>query len=148
MLGLFELSSRDFKVRGAGADKWLRGLVTGALPRGGRVGLVYFSDDKGRIVTEMSVTREAEDNFVLVTAATAVLAEAACLIMAGKPLRPSLIDGSALLTGWLLALTLLLMNNRQRWVGRPFRNGAVPNMVLAATLLFFACVAARKFFGL
>lgn len=60
-----------FKVQGPGADDWLRGLVTGALPKIGRVGLVYFADDRGRIVTEMSVTREAEDLFVLVTAATA-----------------------------------------------------------------------------
>jgi dimethylglycine dehydrogenase len=60
-----------FKVKGPGADHWLRGLVTGALPRVGRVGLVYFADKRGRIVTEMSVTREEEDLFVLVTAATA-----------------------------------------------------------------------------
>jgi len=60
-----------FKVQGPGADDWLRGLVTGALPKVGRVGLVYFADDRGRIVTEMSVTREAEDLFVLVTAASA-----------------------------------------------------------------------------
>lgn len=60
-----------FKIRGPGADDWLRGLVTGALPGVGRVGLVYFADERGRIVTEMSVTREAEDLFVLVTAATA-----------------------------------------------------------------------------
>ncbi|MCR9108414.1 FAD-dependent oxidoreductase [Marivita sp. XM-24bin2] len=60
-----------FKIQGPGADDWLRGLVTGALPKIGRVGLVYFADDRGRIVTEMSVTREAEDLFVLVTAASA-----------------------------------------------------------------------------
>ncbi|MCV6584451.1 MAG: aminomethyltransferase family protein, partial [Marinibacterium sp.] len=60
-----------FKVQGDGADDWLRGLVTGALPKVGRVGLVYFADSRGRIVTEMSVTREAEDRFVLVTAAMA-----------------------------------------------------------------------------
>jgi dimethylglycine dehydrogenase len=60
-----------FKVKGPGADEWLRGLVTGTLPKVGRVGLVYFADDRGRIFTEMSVTREAEDLFVLVTAATA-----------------------------------------------------------------------------
>ena len=59
------------KIKGAGADEWLRGLVTGGLPKIGRVGLVYFSDHRGRIVTEMSVTRIAEDMFVLVTAATA-----------------------------------------------------------------------------
>lgn len=60
-----------FKFKGTGADEWLRGQVTGALPKIGRVGLVYFSDTRGRILTEMSVTREAEDCFILVTAATA-----------------------------------------------------------------------------
>jgi len=60
-----------FKVSGPGADDWLRGLVTGALPEIGRVGLVYFADHRGRIVTEMSVTREAEDLFVLITAGAA-----------------------------------------------------------------------------
>lgn len=60
-----------FKVKGAGADEWLRGLVTGALPKIGRVGLVYFSNERGRIVTEMSITREGEDSFILVTAAMA-----------------------------------------------------------------------------
>ncbi len=60
-----------FKISGPGADEWLRGLITGALPKIGRVGLVYFADSRGRILTEMSVTREAEDFFVLVTAASA-----------------------------------------------------------------------------
>jgi len=60
-----------FKVQGPGADEWLRGLVTGAIPKIGRMGLVYFADARGRIVTEMSVTREAEDLFILVTAAAA-----------------------------------------------------------------------------
>ena len=40
------------------------------------------------------------------TLASAVAAEAACLAIAGKPLRPFLMDGSAALTGWLLAMTL------------------------------------------
>ncbi|WP_282062418.1 GcvT family protein [Roseobacter litoralis] len=60
-----------FKVAGSGADEWLRGLTTGSLPKIGRVGLLYFADSRGRILTEMSVTREAEDRFVLVTAASA-----------------------------------------------------------------------------
>ncbi|WP_243725249.1 RnfABCDGE type electron transport complex subunit D [Candidatus Thiosymbion oneisti] len=42
----------------------------------------------------------------LVTIAAAVIAEAVCLRIAGKPVRPFLTDGSALLSGWLLALTL------------------------------------------
>ena len=60
-----------FAVSGPGADEWLRGLVTGALPKIGRIGLVYFADERGRIVTEMSVTRLAEDRYDLITAATA-----------------------------------------------------------------------------
>ncbi|MAX72655.1 MAG: dimethylglycine dehydrogenase [Nioella sp.] len=60
-----------FKVEGPGADEWLRGLVAGALPKLGRAGLVYFADHRGRIVTEMTVAREAEDLFILVTAASA-----------------------------------------------------------------------------
>jgi len=60
-----------FKFEGPGADEWLRGLVAGALPKVGRAGLVYFADDRGRILTEMSVSREAENLFILVTAATA-----------------------------------------------------------------------------
>ena len=41
-----------------------------------------------------------------VTLLTAVLAEALSLRLADKPVRPFLLDGSALLTGWLLAMTL------------------------------------------
>ena len=35
-----------------------------------------------------------------------MVAEALCLLIAGKPIRLFLMDGSALLTGWLLAMTL------------------------------------------
>lgn len=41
-----------------------------------------------------------------VTVAAALLFELLALLIAAKPLRPSLFDGSALLTGWLLAITL------------------------------------------
>lgn len=40
------------------------------------------------------------------TLGTAVFAESVCLRIAGKPLRPYLLDGSALVAGWLLALSL------------------------------------------
>ncbi|MES9813405.1 MAG: RnfABCDGE type electron transport complex subunit D [Candidatus Thiodiazotropha sp.] len=40
------------------------------------------------------------------TLLAAVLAEAFSLRLASKPVRPYLLDGSALLTGWLLAMTL------------------------------------------
>ncbi|WGW02333.1 GcvT family protein [Tropicibacter oceani] len=60
-----------FRLSGAGAAAWLDGLITGRLPAQGRVGLGYFADDKGRIVTEMSIARLAEDELLLITAATA-----------------------------------------------------------------------------
>jgi Mn2+/Fe2+ NRAMP family transporter len=40
----------------------------------------------------------------------------------------------------LLALTLLLMNNRRSWVGERFRNGWIPNAVLSLVLIFFVYV--------
>ncbi|KQY27122.1 GcvT family protein [Rhizobium sp. Root482] len=60
-----------FRIKGEGARDWLLGLITGKVPKPGRIGLAYFSDDKGRIVTEMSVMALAEDFFFLITAATA-----------------------------------------------------------------------------
>jgi Na+-translocating ferredoxin:NAD+ oxidoreductase subunit D len=42
----------------------------------------------------------------LATCSAAVAVEALCLRVAGRPATPTLSDGSALLTGWLLALTL------------------------------------------
>ncbi len=60
-----------FKLTGDGAAAWLRSQITGGLPKVGRITLGYFADDKGRIVTEMSVTRLAEDDFLLITAAVA-----------------------------------------------------------------------------
>lgn len=60
-----------YKLSGEGSREWLDGLVTGNVPRVGRLGLNYFSDDKGRIITEMSVMAIHEDMFFLTTAATA-----------------------------------------------------------------------------
>ncbi|MCW1919625.1 FAD-dependent oxidoreductase [Rhodobacter sp. KR11] len=60
-----------YVIEGAGAAEWLAQQITGKLPAVGRLGLAYFADDKGRIVTEMSVARIAADRFLLITAATA-----------------------------------------------------------------------------
>jgi dimethylglycine dehydrogenase len=60
-----------FALSGEGAAEWLRGLITGALPKVGRINLAYFADERGRILTEMSILRHAEDGFVLITAASA-----------------------------------------------------------------------------
>lgn len=41
----------------------------------------------------------------------------------------------------ILAVTLLIMNNKPGWVGRSYRNGWITNLALIATLLFFAYMA-------
>jgi Mn2+/Fe2+ NRAMP family transporter len=43
-----------------------------------------------------------------------------------------------------LAVTLLLMNNREGWVGKEFKNGWLANTVLVATVLFFGYAALQK----
>jgi len=60
-----------FRVQGAGAREWLSKLITGAVPKPGRIGLGYFADEDGRIVTEMSIMALDEDFFFLITAAAA-----------------------------------------------------------------------------
>lgn len=42
----------------------------------------------------------------LITISSAVLFEAFCVRLRGRPVKPVIMDGSALLTGWLLAMTL------------------------------------------
>ena len=44
-----------FRLYGPGARAWLSTMITGLVPKPGRIGLGYFADDKGRIVTEMSI---------------------------------------------------------------------------------------------
>ncbi|MGE3147250.1 MAG: FAD-dependent oxidoreductase [Pseudorhodoplanes sp.] len=60
-----------FRLAGPGARAWLSTLITGVVPKPGRIGLAYFADDSGRIVTEMSVMALDEDLFFLITAAVA-----------------------------------------------------------------------------
>lgn len=60
-----------YHVSGTGTADWLNGLMTGRLPRIGRIGLNYFADGQGRIVTEMTLARLAENEFLLLTAAAA-----------------------------------------------------------------------------
>ncbi len=60
-----------YVLSGDGAIDWLRNRITGGVPKIGRVGLGYFVDEKGRVVTEMSMMRTDEDDIVLITAAPA-----------------------------------------------------------------------------
>ena len=60
-----------FRLTGTGARAWLDARISGRLPKPGRLGLGYFPDAKGRIVTEMSVICHGVDEFTLMTAAVA-----------------------------------------------------------------------------
>ncbi len=60
-----------YRLRGPGAADWLRGICAGGLPKVGRIGLLYFADTRGRIGTEMSAMRLADDFFFLITASVA-----------------------------------------------------------------------------
>ncbi len=62
-----------YRVEGEGARAWLSTLITGVVPKPGRIGLGYFADDHGRIVTEMSIMALGEDFFFLITASVAEL---------------------------------------------------------------------------
>ncbi|MEM6594167.1 MAG: FAD-dependent oxidoreductase [Pseudomonadota bacterium] len=60
-----------YTLKGEGAAEWLRGHVAGALPKAGRMNLGYFTDSRGRIVTEVTIIRWGEDDFWIMTAAVA-----------------------------------------------------------------------------
>ena len=70
--GLLDLPGFSrFHLKGEGVAAWLSRQITGAVPRVGRIGLGYFADRRGRIVTEMSMVRLTEDELLLMTAAPA-----------------------------------------------------------------------------
>lgn len=62
-----------YRLEGEGAREWLSQQITGIVPKPGRMGLAYFADDKGRIVTEMSIMALDDNLFFLITAASAEL---------------------------------------------------------------------------
>ncbi len=60
-----------FDMRGEDAAEWLRSRITGALPKVGRLNLIYFATETGTVLTEMSCLRHGENEFMLMTAAVA-----------------------------------------------------------------------------
>ena len=60
-----------YSVTGEGARDFVDGLTASRLPKPGRISLAYFPDNRGRILTEMSVMAWSEEEVGLITAATA-----------------------------------------------------------------------------
>lgn len=70
--GIIDISGFSrIEVKGSNAREWLSGVITGNVPKIGRIGLGYFANPNGRILTEMSITCRSDDEFLLTTAATA-----------------------------------------------------------------------------
>jgi dimethylglycine dehydrogenase len=73
------------RLTGPGARAHVQGLTASRLPKPGRIGLIYFPDARGRIVTEMSVMAPSEDEVSLITAAVAQWHDADVLRQGGLP---------------------------------------------------------------
>jgi dimethylglycine dehydrogenase len=58
-------------VEGPGARAHVDALTCSRLPQPGRIGLAYFPDDRGRILTEMSVIPRSDDQMWMITAGVA-----------------------------------------------------------------------------
>ncbi|MFN3953743.1 MAG: FAD-dependent oxidoreductase [Pararhodobacter sp.] len=90
-----------FRLVGPGARAHLDSLTASRLPASGRVGLAYFPDDRGRIVTEMTVMVESDEAVGCITAAVAQGHDADIL-------RRGLPEGITL-EDWTDAITCLLV---------------------------------------
>ena len=63
-----------FKVEGFDASEFLLSKISGSLPSIGRMNLAYFPDERGRVLTEMSIMHHDVNNvnkFTLITAGAA-----------------------------------------------------------------------------
>ena len=70
--GVLDLSGFSrFELKGKDARAWLGSMITGNVPKPGRIGLIYFASPKGKILTEMTATCFADDHFWLLTGAGA-----------------------------------------------------------------------------
>jgi dimethylglycine dehydrogenase len=71
--GLLDLTGFSrFEVKGIDARTWLDGLVTNRTPKEGRIGLIYFATERGKVLTEMTATCFTDDHFWLITGAGAL----------------------------------------------------------------------------
>ncbi len=70
--GILDLTGFSrFELSGVECARWLDHLIAGKLPKIGKSALAYFCTEKGSLLTEMTLTRLAENHFWLITAAVA-----------------------------------------------------------------------------
>jgi len=65
-VGILDLPGfAKFEVSGPAAAGWLDNLITGAMPKPGRIALSYFCNEAGKIITEMTITQPESGIFRL-----------------------------------------------------------------------------------
>ncbi len=85
-VGVAEISGfTRFLVQGAGAIDWFDGLTAGRIPAVGRTALAYVSDERGRFLSEFTMTRLSKNSFWLLSAAAAEWHDLDVLTDAGPP---------------------------------------------------------------
>ena len=93
-VGVLDLAGfTRLRLTGPGARAHLERLTCSRLPRVGRIGLLYFPDDRGRILTEMSVVPVSDEDIGLITASVAQRHDADVL-RRGLPEGVDLVDVS------------------------------------------------------
>lgn len=71
-VGVLDLSGfTRLRLKGPGARAHLDSLTCSRLPQPGKTGLAYFADDRGRILTEMTVLPFSDEDVGIITAAVA-----------------------------------------------------------------------------
>jgi len=71
-VGVLDLGGfSKYELKGPGAAAWLDTLIAGNLPKLNRLTLSYFCATDGGVMCEMTLTRLAEDHFLMITAAAA-----------------------------------------------------------------------------
>ncbi len=82
-----------FEVAGSGAAAWLDRLVCSRLPNVGRVSLAYALTPDGKLLSEFTITRLADERFLLIAAATAEWHDADVLAAAPEPVSVTPVTG-------------------------------------------------------
>ena len=71
-VGLLDLCGfSKFELQGEGTTDWLDSMIAGKLPKVGRVSLSYFCADNGGVWSEMTLTRLADEHYLLISGAAA-----------------------------------------------------------------------------
>ncbi len=71
-VGLLDMGGfTKYEVQGPGTTAWLDSLIAGKMPREGRLSLSYFCAEDGGVWSEMTLTRLAEEHYLLITASAA-----------------------------------------------------------------------------